>query len=97
MIADPTQICTRGVTGIKYMEYDSEVVAEDTEQAIIEAAQEYDTVCVGATRAGAISQAVFGSLPEKIGAELAQTAVMACGEEESLMSIREALMRRLEV
>ncbi|MFC6732400.1 amino acid permease [Haladaptatus sp. DYSN1] len=84
--------------GIEYMTYDSTViVAEDTEQAIIEAALEYDTVCVGATRVGAISQAVFGSLPEKIGAELAQTVVMARGEEESPMSIREALLRRLEV
>ncbi|ELZ96659.1 amino acid permease [Haloferax sulfurifontis] len=84
--------------GIEYMSYDAKVsVAENTEQAIIEAAQDYDTVCVGATRAGTISQAVFGSLPEKIGAELAQTVVMARGEEESPMSIREALMRRLEV
>ncbi|WP_256290694.1 amino acid permease [Halobellus inordinatus] len=84
--------------GIEYMSYDTKVeVAEDTEQAIIEVAQEYDTVCVGATRSGTVSQAVFGSLPEKIGAELSQTVVMARGEEESPMSIREALMRRLEV
>ncbi|WP_123539268.1 amino acid permease [Halosimplex salinum] len=84
--------------GIEYMSYDAKVmVAEDTEQAIIEAAQEYDTVCVGATRSGTISQAVFGSLPEKIGAELAQTVVMARGPEESPMSVREALRRRLEV
>ena len=55
--------------GIEYMSYNAEVkVAEDTEQAIIEAAKEYDTVCVGATRSGPISQAVFGSLPEKVGA-----------------------------
>ncbi|MFB6200811.1 MAG: amino acid permease [Halorhabdus sp.] len=84
--------------GIEYMSYDTRVrVAEDTEQAIIEVAQEYDTVCVGATRSGAVTQAVFGSLPERIGEELAQTVVMARGEEDSPISIREALMRRLEV
>ncbi|MEA5409884.1 universal stress protein [Haloarculaceae archaeon H-GB2-1] len=84
--------------GIEYMSYDTKVkLAEDTEQAIIEVAQEYDTVCVGATRSGAISQAVFGSLPEKIGAEVPQTVVMARGPEESPMSVREAIMRRLEV
>ncbi len=83
---------------IEYMSYDAKVaVAADTEQAIIEAVQEYDTVCVGATRSGTISQAVFGSLPEKIGAEVPQTVVMARGPEESPMSVREALMQRLEV
>ena len=84
--------------GIKYMTYDTEIrVAEDTEQAIIDAAEEYDTICVGATRSGTISQAVFGSLPETVGAEVDRTIVMARGPEESAMSIREALLRRLEV
>jgi APA family basic amino acid/polyamine antiporter len=84
--------------GIKYMSYDTEIrVAEDTEQTIIDAAEEYDTICVGATRSGAISQAVFGSLPETVGAEVDRTVVMARGPEESAMSVREALLRRLEV
>jgi amino acid transporter/nucleotide-binding universal stress UspA family protein len=82
--------------GIEYMSYNAEVkVAEDTEQAIIEAAKEYDTVCVGATRSGPISQAVFGSLPEKVGAGVDQTVVMARGPEESPMSVRQALLQRL--
>ena len=84
--------------GIQYMSYETEIrVAEDTEQTILEAAAEYDTVCVGATRSGAISQAVFGSLPETIGEEVDKTVVMARGPEESAMSVREALLRRLEV
>jgi APA family basic amino acid/polyamine antiporter len=84
--------------GIQYMSYDTEIrVAENTERAIIEAAEEYDTIGVGATRSGAISQAVFGSLPETVGAEVDRTVVMARGPEESPMSIREALLRRLEV
>ena len=84
--------------GIQYMSYETEIrVAEDTEQTILEAAAEYDTICVGATRSGAISQAVFGSLPETIGEEVDKTVVMARGPEESAMSVREALLRRLEV
>jgi len=84
--------------GIQYMSYKTEVeVAEDTEQTIIDAAAEYDTICVGATRTGAISQAVFGSLPETVGEEVDKTVVMARGPEESAMSVREALLRRLEV
>ncbi|WP_132060898.1 amino acid permease [Halorussus amylolyticus] len=84
--------------GIQYMSYDTEIrVAENTEQAIIDAAGEYDTICVGATRSGAISQAVFGSLPETVGAGVNRTVVMARGPEESPMSVRQALLRRLEV
>ena len=84
--------------GIKYMTYDTEIrVTEDTEQAIIDAAEEYDTICVGATRSGAISQAIFGSLPGTVGTEADRTVVMARGPEESAISIREALLRRLGV
>ena len=84
--------------GIEYLTYQTQVlVAEDTEQAIVDAAEEFDTVCVGATRSSAVSQAVFGSLPEKVGADVDSTVVIARGLEESPMSIREALTRRLEV
>jgi len=84
--------------GIKYMSYDTEVIIDEyPEPAILEAAEEHDTICVGATRSGPISQAVFGSLPEKLGTELDQTVVMARGPEESAMSVREAIVRRLEV
>ncbi|WP_123622777.1 universal stress protein [Halorubrum sp. CSM-61] len=84
--------------GIRYMTYDAEIrVVGDTEQAIIDAAEEYDTICVGATRSGTISQVLFGSLPETVGVEMDRTIVMARGPEESAMSIREPLLRRLEV
>ncbi|RBI61076.1 amino acid transporter [halophilic archaeon] len=84
--------------GIEYMDYDARVeVAEDVEQAILDAASEYDTICVGATRSGTVSQAVFGSLPETVGEKTDRTVVMARGPEESPMSVREAIVRRLEV
>jgi len=80
------------------MTYETEIrVAGDIEQTILDAAEDYDTICVGATRSGAISQAVFGSLPETVGEEADKTVVMARGSEESAMSVREALLRRLEV
>jgi APA family basic amino acid/polyamine antiporter len=84
--------------GIEYMAYERRIeIADDIEQAILEAASEYDTICVGATRSGAVSQAVFGSLPETVGEETDRTVVMARGPEESAISIREAIARRLEV
>jgi len=84
--------------GIEYVTYDRRVeTAEDVEETILAAADEYDTICVGATRTGPVSQAVFGSLPETVGEETDRTVVMARGPEESAMSIREAIARRLEV
>ena len=83
--------------GIEERQYNSRVeVAEDIEGTILDAASKYDTVCVGATRSGAVSQAVFGSLPETIGEQTDRTVVMARGPEESAMSVREAIVRRLE-
>jgi APA family basic amino acid/polyamine antiporter len=84
--------------GIEAVDFETRVmVAEDTEQAILDVAEEFDTVCVGATRSSAVSQAIFGSLPERIGTEVDSTVVIARGPEESPMSIREAITRRLEV
>jgi len=84
--------------GIEYMAYERRIeVAENIEQAILDAASEYDTICVGATRSGAVSQAVFGSLPETVGEQTDRTVVMARGPQESAMSITEAIVRRLEV
>ena len=83
--------------GIQYMSYDTEVrVAADIEQTITEASEEYDTICIGSTRSSAISQVLFGSLPERVGEEVDRTVVMARGPEESPMSVRQALLRRLE-
>jgi APA family basic amino acid/polyamine antiporter len=83
--------------GIEDVAYERRVeVAEDIEETILEAASEYDTICVGATRTGTVSQAVFGSLPETVGEETDRTVVMARGPEESPMSISEAIVRRLE-
>ena len=83
--------------GLEAGQYESRIeVTEDIDGTILDAASEYDTICVGATRTGAVSQAVFGSLPETIGEQTDGTVVMARGPEESAMSIRQAIVRRLE-
>ncbi|WP_262180893.1 amino acid permease [Haloarcula laminariae] len=83
--------------GISEDDYESRIaVGEDIEATILAAASEYDTICVGATRSGTVSQAVFGSLPETIGEQTDRTVVMARGPETSPMSVRDAIVRRLE-
>lgn len=81
--------------GIKYMTYDTEVVVStDTEAAVIDAAADFDMVYAGATRSGPVSQAVFGSIPEAVGAGVDQTVVMARGPDNTPMSVRDAITRR---
>jgi hypothetical protein len=52
-------------------EYESVVVAAtDIESAIIQAVQEYDTVCVGLSEKSDLSRTMFGSLAGRIGQEV---------------------------
>jgi nucleotide-binding universal stress UspA family protein len=82
--------------GLAAADYEPEVVGgDDVEETVLAAVEEYDTVCVGATRAGAVSQALFGSLPERVGAEADATVAMVRGEEGSPRTIREAIVERL--
>jgi len=86
--------------GIEAVDFESRVEVTDganIENVVLGVAEEYDTVCVGATRSGAVSQALFGSLPETVGEKAEGTVVMARGPEESPLSIREAIVRRLEM
>jgi APA family basic amino acid/polyamine antiporter len=77
--------------------YETEVVpVEDLEADLLAALESFDTVCVGATRSGAISQALFGSIPETIGEEVEGTVAIARGPERSPRSVRQALVERLQ-
>jgi amino acid transporter/nucleotide-binding universal stress UspA family protein len=71
------------------------VVAEDVEAAILERVDDFDTVCVGATRMGSVSRALFGSLPERVGEQAAATVAMVRGSKTSPLAVREAIVRRL--
>ena len=58
--------------GLDAEEYESVVVVStDVESAIMEAVQQYDTVCVGLSEKSDLSRAMFGSLAERISRETA--------------------------
>jgi APA family basic amino acid/polyamine antiporter len=58
--------------GLADEEYDSAVVvATDIESAILQAVQEYDTICVGLSEKSDLSRTLFGSLTERISQETA--------------------------
>lgn len=69
-------------------------VGEDVEQTLIEAVMAYDTICIGATRTGVIKQALFGSIPERVGEEAPGT-VLIVDQKQRPRTIVEAVIERL--
>ncbi|MFB6278846.1 MAG: amino acid permease [Salinibacter sp.] len=51
----------------------------DIRDALLDAVDEYDTICVGATRSTAVAQALFGSIPEEVGEKSEGTVALARG------------------
>ena len=51
----------------------------DIRETLLDAVDEYDTICVGATRSTAVAQALFGSIPEEIGEKSKGTVALARG------------------
>lgn len=82
--------------GLDEKQYKTRIlVSEDVTETILDAVEAYDTICVGSTRQGALSQALFGSIPETIGEQVSATVAMVRGAEESPRSIREAVVEHL--
>ena len=81
-------------TGIET--YESEViVADDVRTALFEAVAPYDTICIGSTRSTSVTQALFGSIPEKIGAEAEGTVAIVSGPQYRPRTVSEAIVERL--
>jgi nucleotide-binding universal stress UspA family protein len=84
------------VESIEYVDYESRVVvSEDVEKTLLGSVGAFDTVCVGATRSGSVSQALFGSISETIGEEVDSTVAMVRGPKETTWSVREGIIDRL--
>ncbi len=62
-------------------DYTDEVIVTDgnVRETLLSAVQDYDTICVGATRSTAVAQALFGSVPEEIGEKSEGTVALARG------------------
>jgi len=76
--------------------YDTNVViSDDVRNALLDLASEYDTICIGSTRSTAVTQALFGSIPEEIGANVDGTVVITSGHQYKPRTISEAIIERL--
>ena len=72
------------------------VVGDDIEKTLINAVIPFDTICIGATRTGVLKQALFGSIPERVG-EVAPGTVIIVDEKHRPRTIAEAIVERLSV
>ncbi len=71
------------------------VVSADLKNAILEAVEGFDTICVGGTRSTSLAQALFGSIPEEIGEQADATVAIVRGASQRPRSIADAVVERL--
>ena len=73
-------------------DYETEIlIADDVEEALVERAADFQTVCIGATRSKTVEQVLFGSLPETIGSSVDANVVIVQGEDLSRRSLWEVV------
>jgi len=82
--------------GLDSAQYQSEVlISDDVRDTLLKAVEDYDTVCIGATRSTAITQALFGSIPEEIGEQAKGTVIITRGREYRPRTVTEGIIERL--
>jgi len=82
--------------GLDSEQYHSEVkISDNVREALLESIENYDTVCIGATRSTAIRQALFGSIPEEIGEHSDGTVIITRSREYKPRSVTEGIIERL--
>jgi len=82
--------------GLDSEQYHSEVkISDNVREALLESIENYDMVCIGATRSTAIRQALFGSIPEEIGEHSDGTVIITRSREYKPRSVTEGIIERL--
>lgn len=71
------------------------LVAEDVRTTLLEVVRDYDVVCVGGTRTTALTQALFGSIPQALADEAPGSVVIVFGPQYRPRTVTDALIERL--
>lgn len=70
-------------------------ISNDIRKTLLEVVQDFDTVCIGATRSTYVRRAIFGSIPEEIGKNMDGTVVITRGREYKPRTVTEGIVERL--
>ena len=74
-------------SGIDDTRVDSEVLLSDNpEETLLDTANNFNTVCIGASRSSALERALFGTFPEHLGENFKGNVFIIRGRERSLRS-----------
>ena len=74
-------------SGIDDTRVDSEVLLSDNpEEILLDTANNFNTVCIGASRSSALERALFGTFPEHLGENFKGNVFIIRGRERSLRS-----------
>ena len=63
------------------------VIADDIEEALVEKAKGFQTVCIGATRSKTVERVLFGTIPETVGEHADGNVIIVQGEDLSRRSL----------
>ena len=100
---EPSVARTRGkeiidtvATTVGIDEYESRVVVdENVREGLVEAGREFDTICLGVSRASSVERILGGAIPDQIGDHVEGTVVLVRGEEPYRRSLRSVIGERL--
>lgn len=83
-------------SGLETDRYKSKVIVSDNvRESLLQSVENYDTVCIGATRSTAIRQVLFGSIPEEIGEHTDGTVIISRGPQYKPRTVTEGIVERL--
>ena len=82
--------------GLTPDDYESRVlVSENVTEAILDAIDEYDTVCLGTSETSAVSRILYGTVAREVSQRADGTVTMVRGPYDAPRTVREALAERL--
>lgn len=74
-------------SGVDSNRIDSRVIiSDDHEETLLNIAEDFDSVCIGASRSSSIERALFGTFPEHLGERFDGNVFMVRGPERSFRS-----------
>jgi nucleotide-binding universal stress UspA family protein len=70
------------------------VVGDDIGEAILNEANDFEQIIIGASEEGLLEQSLFGSIPQRVAEEALSTVIMAKRHDPVKYGVRQWLMRR---
>lgn len=71
------------------------VVGDDVQTALQQAAKDYDTICIGASRSSSVAESLFGSLPQQLSETASATVAVVQAPQADTRTVLDILGGRI--